>query len=58
MVIHKEGNRLTQGAVEKKLDLLALLTTLEPITDEFPDIDGDLMPLDSTELANEFAPTP
>jgi antitoxin VapB len=50
VIIHKEGNRLILEPVPKKRDLLALLATLEPIADEFPDVDSGLMPLDSIEL--------
>lgn len=40
VVIHREGNRLIVEPVVKKRDLLALLATLEPIEDEFPNVDG------------------
>jgi antitoxin VapB len=47
--IHKDGNRLiiepaTTGG------LLALLATLEPVDDTFPDVDETLLPLDDPEL--------
>ncbi len=50
VVIHKEGNRLIVEPVVKKRDLLALLATLEPIEDEFPNVDGGLLPLDEVRL--------
>lgn len=50
VIIHKDGNRLILEPVAKKRDLLALLATLEPIADEFPDVDGGLLPLDTIEL--------
>lgn len=46
VVIHKEGNRLIVEPVVKKRDLLAMLAKLEPIEDEFPDVDEGLLPLD------------
>jgi antitoxin VapB len=40
VVIRKEGNRLVVEPGVKKRDLLALLATLDPIEDEFPNVDG------------------
>lgn len=48
-LIRKEGNRLIIEPVEAS-SLLSLLATLEPIEDEFPDIDVDLLPLDKVVL--------
>lgn len=48
-VIRKEGNRLIIEPV-KQSSLLALLMTLSPIEDEFPDVDTDLLSLDSDVL--------
>lgn len=50
VVIHREGNRLIVEPVVKKRDLLALLATLEPIEDEFPNVDEGLLPLDEIRL--------
>lgn len=50
VIIHKEGNRLIVEPVIKKRDLLGLLATLEPIKDEFPDVDEGLLPLDDIKL--------
>lgn len=50
VVIHKEGNRLIVELVVKKRDLLALLATLDPIEDEFPNVDEGLLPLDEIRL--------
>jgi len=50
VVIHREGNRLIVEPVVKKRDLLALLATLEPIEDEFPNVDEGLLPLDEVRL--------
>lgn len=50
VVIHKEGDRLILEPVVKKQDLLALLAALEPIKDEFPDVDSGMRPLDDIEL--------
>lgn len=50
VVIHKEGDRLIVEPVVKKRDLLALLASLAPIEDEFPDVDEGLLPLDDIKL--------
>jgi len=47
-MLHKEGDRLIIEPVQKP-SLLALLATLEPIDEPFPNID-DLPPLDDIEL--------
>ncbi len=48
-IIHKEGDRLIVEPVRKG-KLLALLATLDPLTEPFPDIDEDLPPLDDVKL--------
>lgn len=48
-IIRKEGNKLIIEPVQKG-SLLALLQTLEPIDDEFPDVDENLPELDDVEL--------
>ncbi len=48
-VIHKEGDRLIIEPVRRG-KLLALLASLEPLADDFPDIDDDLPALDSDPL--------
>jgi len=48
-LIHKEGDRLIVEPIRKG-KLLALLATLEPITEPFPDVDEDLEPLDEENL--------
>jgi len=53
-IIHKEGDRLIVEPVRKG-KLLALLATLEPLEETFPDIDETLLPLDDVELS-ERAP--
>ena len=47
--IHKDGNRLIIEPVTTG-GLLALLATLEPVDDTFPDVDETLLPLDAPEL--------
>ena len=44
-IIRKEGDRLIVEPIRKGR-LLALLATLEPLEEPFPDIDEDLPPLD------------
>lgn len=44
-IIHKEGDRLIVEPIRKGR-LLALLGSLPPLIDPFPDIDEDLPPLD------------
>ena len=39
VIIHKEGNRLIMEPVVKKRNLRELLATLEPLDEDFPDID-------------------
>ncbi len=48
-IIHKEGDRLIVEPVRKG-KLLALLATLEPLEENFPDVDETLLPLDDVEL--------
>ena len=48
-LIHKEEDRLIIEPVRKG-KLLALLASLEPLTEPFPDIDEDLPPLDDVQL--------
>ncbi|NGX17062.1 AbrB/MazE/SpoVT family DNA-binding domain-containing protein [Wenzhouxiangella sp. XN24] len=48
-IIHKEGDRLIVEPVRKGR-LLALLASLEPLAEPFPDIDDDLPPLDDVRL--------
>ncbi len=48
-IIHKEGDRLIVEPVRKG-KLLALLATLEPLEEIFPDVDETLLPLDDVEL--------
>ena len=49
--IHKDGERLIVEPVSTD-GLLALLATLEPIDDTFPDVDETLPPLDDVELCS------
>lgn len=48
-IIHKEGDRLIVEPIRKGR-LLALLTSLDPLTEPFPDIDDDLPPLHEVQL--------
>jgi hypothetical protein len=48
-ILRKEGDRLIVEPVRKGR-LLALLDTLDPLDETFPDVDEDLAPLDVEEL--------
>lgn len=48
-ILHKEGDRLILEPVRKGR-LLALLASLEPIDEAFPDVDEDLGSLDDVDL--------
>lgn len=48
-IVRKEGDRLIIEPV-RKAGLLALLATLEPLEESFPNVDGDLAPLNEVEL--------
>lgn len=48
-IIRKDGERLIVEPV-RKLSLLAVLAALEPLDDEFPNVDEGLLPLDDINL--------
>jgi len=48
-ILRKEGDRLIIEPIRKGR-LLALLASLEPLDETFPDVDEDLAPLDEVEL--------
>ena len=48
-IIRKEGDRLIVEPVRKG-GLIALLATLKPLDETFPDIDAGLLPLDDVDL--------
>jgi antitoxin VapB len=48
-LMHREGNRLVIEPI-RKTGLLALLASLEPIDEEFPDFDAGLLPARDVEL--------
>lgn len=50
VIIRKEGERLIVEPLPKKMGLLELLATLDPIEEEFPDMDEGLLPLDDIRL--------
>jgi len=49
-MVYREGNRLIIEPISKKLGLLAVLAELEPLDEDFPDIDEGLLPLDDIDL--------
>ena len=50
VLVHREGDRLIIEPVEEKKGLLAVLAGFDPLDEEFPDIDGDTLPLDDIRL--------
>lgn len=48
-IIHKEGNKLIIEPYHKH-GLLAILSNMEPLSEQFPDIDSNLEVLDDIEL--------
>ncbi len=48
-IVRKEGDRLIVEPIRKGR-LLALLGTLGPLDEPFPDVDEDLLPLDDVEI--------
>ena len=46
-IIRREGNRLIIEAIPVKHPLLALLETLEPLNEDFPDIEQEALPDDA-----------
>ena len=48
-IMHKEGDKLIIEPI-RKAGLLAILLEMEPLTEQFPDIDTDLKALDDIEL--------
>ncbi|SFU57627.1 antitoxin [Halomonas korlensis] len=53
-IIHKEGDRLIVEPIRKGR-LLALLTSMDPLTEPFPDIDDNLPSLDEVQLQADHA---
>jgi antitoxin VapB len=49
VTIHKDGDRLILEPVKTR-KLLALLATLQPVAEAFPDVDAGLPPLDDIKL--------
>jgi antitoxin VapB len=58
-VIRREGNKLIIELAKPKLEkgsaaaLLAVLNTMEPIDEEFPDVDAGLLPLDDIDFGTD-----
>jgi antitoxin VapB len=48
-ILHREGDRLILEPVRKK-SLLRLLEELEPLDEQFPDVDEGLLPLRDVEI--------
>ncbi len=50
VIIHREGDRLVIEPVLLSVGLLAVLADLEPLDEDFPNVDQGLEPLDSVDL--------
>ncbi len=50
VILYKDGEGLIVEPVKKPTPLLELLATLEPIEDDFPDVDAGLPALDDVQL--------
>ncbi len=50
VLIHKDGERLIIEPVTAKNRLLEVVSALEPVSEEFPDVDEGLEPLDDVKL--------
>ncbi|MBA8901442.1 MULTISPECIES: AbrB/MazE/SpoVT family DNA-binding domain-containing protein [unclassified Phyllobacterium] len=48
-IMHREGNRLIIEPVKQR-SLIEFLANLEPLADEFPDVDEGLLPLREIDL--------
>jgi antitoxin VapB len=48
-LLHREGDRLVLEPIERR-SLLQILATLEPLEEEFPDVDAGLPPLRDVDL--------
>lgn len=49
-LLTREGNRLVIELIKEEPSLLKLLSTLEPLTESFPDVDESLGRLDEVRL--------
>lgn len=50
VIVSREDDRLLIEPVRKKRNLLEVLRKLEPLDEEFPDVDEDLPPPDDVKL--------
>ena len=50
VILYRDGDRLIMEPVKKKMGLLELLASWEPIEEDFPDVDEGLLPLDNIQL--------
>lgn len=49
-VMRREGNRLIMEAAPERRSLKAVLAELQPIDEDWPDLDDGLLPLDDVDL--------
>jgi antitoxin VapB len=50
VVMRKDGDVITMEPLRKKIDLFEWLATLEPLAEEFPDVDEGLLPTEDVDL--------
>jgi antitoxin VapB len=50
VILHMEGNRLIVEPVKKSKRFAELLASWQPIEEQFPNVDDDLLPLDDVKL--------
>jgi antitoxin VapB len=50
VMVHREGNRLIIEPITKKRGLLETLAELQPLDEELPNVDEELLPLDDIDL--------
>ena len=50
VLISKDGERLVLETIPKRSRLLEVLAAMEPVEEEFPDVDDGLLPLEEPGL--------
>jgi antitoxin VapB len=50
VILHREGSRIVIDPIINKQGLLAVIAWLEPLAENFPDVDSGVLPLDDIAL--------